>query len=335
MHPELLEIPLIHITVKTYGVMMVIGFLFAVYVIRRLSRRITTDPNLITNGALYCLIAGVVGARVFYVLHYFDQFAKQPLAVFAIWQGGIELVGGVLCAVLVVFLYLWLQKLPIRQYLDILAVGLMVALIFGRIGCLWNGCCWGKPTNLPWGIRFPYGSFTYLSQVRANPARHRAEPYLDLPDEFFSSFYTEEGATKFLKPYEELTDEQQDMVDNGPYRCLRVHPTQLYSSALAGIQALILYLFWRRAQRATQAGKGTKFLTKPGSTFALMFILYGIVRFFVEFVRDDNPFEYAWWAIYRGGTASQNIVGIYLFLFGIILMVIFQRIGPKSTAPKS
>ena len=55
-----------------------------------------------------------------------------------------------------------------------------------------------------------------------------------------------------------------------------------------------------------------------------MFILYGIARFFLEFVRDDNPFEYGWWAIYRGGTVSQNL-GIYMAISGLVLMAIFHR----------
>jgi prolipoprotein diacylglyceryltransferase len=58
-----------------------------------------------------------------------------------------------------------------------------------------------------------------------------------------------------------------------------------------------------------------------------MFIFYGISRFFMEFLRDDNPFEYGWWAIYKGGTVSQNL-GIYMTIFGVVLAVIFQVMKP-------
>ena len=74
MYPELFELPFFHVTVKSYGLMMVIGFMAAVTVIRRLSRSFTPDPQLITNAALYSLIGGVVGARLFYVIHYFGDF---------------------------------------------------------------------------------------------------------------------------------------------------------------------------------------------------------------------------------------------------------------------
>lgn len=320
MHPKLFEIPFIHLTVKSYGTMMVIAFLVAISLIRRLSRNITPDPQHITNAALYSLIAGVVGARLFYVIHHFNRFQERPLSVFAIWKGGLELLGGVLLAIAVITFYCRHHKLPVRRYLDILAIGLMLALAFGRIGCFLRGCCFGKPTNLPWAVRFPYGSDAYSSQVSPNPERNRPEPQLKLPEEFFGYYYEKGKRFYGLKPYKDLTPEQKYMVDKGLFRCLPVHPTQLYSSVNGGILALILYLFWRKTQKT---GKGL--FSKPGQIFSLMFILYGTTRFFIEFLRDDNPFEF------DGLTISQNI-GIAMAVFGVLLMAIFKRM--KTQQPK-
>jgi phosphatidylglycerol:prolipoprotein diacylglycerol transferase len=317
MHPELFRIPFTTLTVKSYGLMLVIGFLAAVHIIRRLSRNITPDPNMITNASLYSLVVGVIGARVFYVIHYFDSFRGNLWSVFAIWEGGLELLGGVLGAILAIVLYLRYHKLPVRQYLDILVIGLMLTLAFGRIGCFLNGCCFGKPADLPWAVRFPYRSHAYINQTEPNPTRNRPVPQLKLPGDFFDA-----GT---LKTFDKLSPEQKEMVTIGPYRCLPVHPTQIYSSLDATILTVLLYLFWKRAQNARQSQNTSKFLTKPGGTFALMFILYGFVRFFEEFFRDDNPFEYGWWIIYKGGTISQNI-GIYMIVSGIILMFIFQKL---------
>jgi prolipoprotein diacylglyceryltransferase len=111
---------------------------------------------------------------------------------------------------------------------------------------------------------------------------------------------------------------------------LPVHPTELYSSANGAVLCLILYLFWKRAQKAIKSAKPGKLFTKPGCTFGLMFILYGTTRFFIEFIRDDNPFEYGWWAIYKGATVSQNI-SIYMIIFGLILMLMFQRMKTQQT----
>lgn len=352
MYPELFELPFIHLTVKSYGLMMVIGFLSAIFIIRRLSRDITPNPQYITNAALYSLIAGVAGARLFYVIHYFGQFKERPIEVFYIWQGGLELLGGVILAITVIFFYLWYHKLPIRQYLDILAIGLMLALVFGRIGCFLNGCCFGRPTELPWAVRFPYNSFAYRSQIKPDADRNRYQPYVELSDDFFAfrsletqdlwkerdDFYKDvEPNQRYkwvedLKPETMLTPQQkQQLKETDKLRSLPVHPTELYSSAAGAVLCLILYLFWKRAQKAVKSAKPDRLLVKPGSTFALMFIVYGIARFFIEFLRDDNPFEHGWWAIYKGGTVSQNI-GIYMVIFGLVLMLVFQRI--KTQQPK-
>ena len=322
MHPELIKIPYLDVTVKSYGLMMVIGFLAAVTVIRLLSRRFTQDPQHITNAALYSLIAGVVGARVFFVVHYFEQFRDDPLRVFAIWEGGLELLGGVLLAIAVILLYIKYHKLPLRHYLDTLAVGLMMALVFGRIGCFLNGCCYGRPTELPWGIRFPYGSFAYRSQVRPDPERGRSEAHLALPDDYFGYQTEEMEYSPDLKPWELLTPEQKQAVREGPYRCRPVHPTQFYTSGAAALCCLILYGVWRRSQRAEEQGRH-RFLTKPGSVFSLMFILYGVMRFTMELLRDDNPHEMGWL------TVSQ-LIGIALVSLGAMLLVFYSRVAPET-----
>jgi phosphatidylglycerol:prolipoprotein diacylglycerol transferase len=317
MYPELIEIPFIHQTVKSYGMMMVIGFLACVSLIRHLSRDFTPDPQHITNASLYSLVGGIFGARLFFVIHYFDEFKSNPLEVFAIWQGGLELAGGVVAAIIVILLYMWYYRLPIRRYLDVLAMGLMLALVFGRIGCFLNGCCYGKPTKLPWGVRFPYSSFAYISQINADLERNRPEPQLPLPKEQYFDYLGTNGKW-YPKHYEDLTIKQKNEVSEGKYRCLPVHPTQLYSSGMAAFWCLILYLFWRRAKNAEITGRSGKFFTKPGYTFALMFIVYGTTRFLIEYLRDDNPFEF------DGLTISQ-IISIGMFVFGVFLMVIFKK----------
>ncbi len=325
MYPELFEIPFIHVTVKSYGLMLVIGFLAAVSLIGRLSRRFTPDPQLITNAALYSLVGGVVGACLFFVIHYFDKFRAYPMEVFYIWQGGLELLGGVVAAIGVILFYLVYHKLPVRRYLDVLAVGLMAALAFGRIGCFLNGCCYGRPTDLPWGVRFPYNSFAYISQVNADPERNRPDPQLELPRESYLGYVGENGKW-YPKPYSDLTEKQKEEVTAGPYRCLPIHPTQLYSSALAAFWCLLLYLFRRRSQRAELLESPGRLFTKPGCTFALMLIVYGLTRFSMEFIRDDNPFEF------DGLTISQNLA-LAMISLGVILMAVFQKMRAKVVVP--
>ncbi len=327
MFPKLFELPFIHLTIWTYGPMLVIGFLAAVFLLRKLARRVHQNPDHVTNVALYALIAGIIGARLFYVVHHFSQFRGDPWwSVFAVWQGGLEFVGGLMLAILAVLIYLLRHGLSVRLYLDMLAVGLMLALSFGRIGCFLRGCCFGIPTQAACAVCFPYDSPAFQSQVRPNFDRKRFEPQLELPAEFFGyssedskTWFPVDEAAKFranLKPLGLLTEQQRYDVTKGKYRCLPVHPAQLYSSASALLLCAILFLFWQRFG-----------LRWPGCTFGLMFVLYGFSRFWLEFVRDDNPFE-DWWLLPNHWTVSQNL-GICITISGLVLIVFFAKIRPK------
>ncbi len=323
MYPRLFEIPLIPLTIGTFGPMMVLGFLAALFLMRRLSRRANLDPVIMTSAALYSLIAGVVGARVFFVAHHFDQFRGNLLDILATWRGGLEFLGGVIVATGLLLIYLRYHKLPVRRYLDIIVIGLMMGLAFGRIGCFLNGDCFGKPTPLPWGVRFPYGSFVYINQINPNPKRNRAVPHLHLPQAEFLSIYDEQGKW-YPKPLEDLTETQRYEVTRGRYRCLAVHPSQLYSSANALLLCFILYLFWRKSLSRADSDNAPKKLTRPGSITALMLILYGFTRFLLERIRDDNPYE-------LGSLTISQILGVVMIISGIALLVLLPYM--KSDAP--
>jgi phosphatidylglycerol:prolipoprotein diacylglycerol transferase len=312
MYQELFTIPFTSWTVKGYGTMMVLGFLAASFLMQRLSKRDGLDPAVITNAALYSLIAGVIGARIFFVLHHAREFKGEFLKVFEIWNGGLEFLGGVILAIAFLCVYLKRAKVPIRRTLDIMAMGLMLALAFGRMGCILNGCCWGKPTELPWGIEFPYGSFAYTSQINANPERGRETPHLDIPHQEYC-YHSEFDDVWYPRPIEELTDAQKEEVTHGQYQCLPVHPSQAYASLSALLISGVLYGLWRRSRT-----KPDTLFGRSGMGFGLMFVLYGLARFLLELTRDDNPFEWAFL------TVSQ-IIGIGMMAAGAILMVVFAR----------
>jgi phosphatidylglycerol:prolipoprotein diacylglycerol transferase len=169
---------------------------------------------------------------------------------------------------------------------------------------------------VPWAIRFPYGSDAYLSQINPDPKRNRSEPQLELPVEYFGYYEKDGHIYTNIKPKQELTAEQLELVEHGPYRCLPVHPTQLYSSANGALLSLLLFLFWKRSLK--HKADSNKLLSKDGCTFALMLIFNGLSRFLLEFLRDDNPFEF------DNLTVSQNI-GIAMVICGILLMVVFEK----------
>ena len=334
MFRELFQIPFTHLTVKSYGTMVVIGLIAAIILLRRFAKFLGHNPEHVTNAAVYSVISGIVGARIFYVIHYYDQFRGDFLRVFAVWTGGLELLGGVFAAFIVILIYLKIHKLPILDYLDVLAIALLLALSFGRVGCFLNGCCFGKPTSCSLGIVFPYDSPPYESQVFPDENRNRPQARLDLPAEYYGNidehghWLASDEEHKFyfpLKPRDMLNDRQlRDVARDGKYHAHPVHPTQLYTSAMALFWWMVLFFFWKRY------GKGQKDISKrrrfanPGCTFGVMFVLYGLTRFMIEYVRDDNPFETAWWTLYKGGTISQNI-SLVMIIIGIVSWIVFSR----------
>ncbi len=142
--------------------MLMIGFLGGTWWAARRALRVKCDPDFVINMGFVALIASVIGARVFYVLHYWDtHFAGRGLwAAVDITQGGMEFYGGFLGGVFALLAYMLIKRAPIRLYLDIVAPSIMFGMGVTRIGCFLNGCCWGAacPAAVPWSVRFPYAS---------------------------------------------------------------------------------------------------------------------------------------------------------------------------------
>jgi phosphatidylglycerol:prolipoprotein diacylglycerol transferase len=169
MHPELFSLPG-GFTIKTYGFCLMIGFLSAVWLAMRRAARVKADPDRVLDISFFCLLFGVGGARAFYVIHYwtpqFSDASNRFLAVIDITGGGLEFVGGFIGATVAVVLYGVLKKFSLRLYLDIMAPGAMWGLAFGRLGCFFNGCCFGGVCEMPpthearyaWAVHFPFAS---------------------------------------------------------------------------------------------------------------------------------------------------------------------------------
>ncbi len=167
MRHVLFEVPGLGWDVPGYGVALMIGFLLSVWWAARRAERSGANPDIVLNCGFIALLGGVVGARAMYVLHYWEQFAGRSNLLWAlidVRKGGLEVYGGVLAVMVVVFVYLWRSKLSIRWYLDIMVPSAALGMGLGRIGCFLNGCCYGGVCDLPWAVRFPYGSSAAVQQ---------------------------------------------------------------------------------------------------------------------------------------------------------------------------
>lgn len=148
------------LTIHWYGVMVALGFLAGLWTASRRGLRERIAAEKILDLGPWLILGTVVGARALYVATYWqDQFAGKPFSeVFMIQRGGLVFYGGLMGATLAAVVYLRVKKLPLWKVADILAPSIALGSVFGRIGCLLNGCCYGRACSLPWAISFPPGN---------------------------------------------------------------------------------------------------------------------------------------------------------------------------------
>lgn len=143
--------------IRWYGVMMALGFAAGLWTATRRARRVNVSGDIISDVTLWLLFGSIAGARTVYVATYWRQeFAGQPLSeIFMIQHGGLVFYGGLIGAAIAGIGYLTWKKLPVWKIADILAPSIALGSVFGRIGCLLNGCCYGRACDLPWAISYP------------------------------------------------------------------------------------------------------------------------------------------------------------------------------------
>ena len=154
MFPKLISIGSFYI--PTYGVLVALGFLAGLGITMRLARRMGLPQDKITNLAIYCVMAGIAGAKLFMFLFDFGDYLRNPGQILTLetLQAAGVFHGGFLAALLVGIFYLRKQHLPVLGTMDVFAPGLAIGQAIGRLGCFAAGCCWGRECSLPWGVRF-------------------------------------------------------------------------------------------------------------------------------------------------------------------------------------
>ncbi len=150
MYPLLLKFG--PISIHTYGLMVALGFFAALSVVRKLAPASGLDPEQSADSAFWLLVVGFIGARALFVATQFEDFASDPLSVFKIWEGGLVFFGGPLVAIPWSIWWFRRNKVSFWKSIDIYLPALTIAHALGRLGCLAAGCCYGRPTELPWGI---------------------------------------------------------------------------------------------------------------------------------------------------------------------------------------
>jgi phosphatidylglycerol:prolipoprotein diacylglycerol transferase len=172
MAPILLKIPLTipfyghtEIPVYGYGVLLVLAFVSATWLAWWRCKREGLDPDLVPDLAFWIFLFGLIGARLFYCIEYWGLDIHNLFEALQYWKGGIVYYGGVIGGVVGFFAYWRFHPFPVRPYVDAVAPSIAVGTFFGRLGCFFNGCCFGDPCRLPWAVSFPAHSPAWDHQV--------------------------------------------------------------------------------------------------------------------------------------------------------------------------
>lgn len=141
--------------IYSYGLMLAIAVAVGLFGALKLARIEGCEEDLIYELTIVMVVCGILGARLFYVVFYApDYFAANPWAVLDLRTGGLVFYGGLLGGLLGGLGYIVKKRLSFWNLADIFAPFLALGYSIARIGCFLNGCCYGKPTELPWGVVF-------------------------------------------------------------------------------------------------------------------------------------------------------------------------------------
>ena len=152
MYPELFSLG--PVTVYSYGVLLATSYLIGLWLAMRRAKAWGLDANRVLDLGIYIIIAALIGAKLLLLVVDFDQFRRSPADLLSLARSGGVFYGGLILAVLVAFWYVHRHRLPLWTTCDVFAPGIALGHVTGRLGCLAAGCCYGRPTALPWGITF-------------------------------------------------------------------------------------------------------------------------------------------------------------------------------------
>ena len=214
-------------SLPTYGLLVALAFLTALWMASLFAKEKGINSEKVVYLGVYCALVGMLGAKVM-MIALDPEYRAHPMEIFtlATLQSAGIFFGGFVLALIFAYFYMRAQGLPVLATADIFAPGLALGHGIGRLGCFAAGCCWGRPTHLPWAV-----TFNNTDATTGVP--------LGVP----------------------------------------LHPTQLYEAFAEGLICLVLLHRMKRVHR-------------DGLIIGMYLLLYGIVRFGVEFLRmhdASNP----------------------------------------------
>ena len=152
MYPRLFELG--PVTVYTYGVLLAAAYLLGLRLAMVRAKARGLDANRVLDLGIYIIISALIGAKLLLFLTDAEMFVENPRELLTLARSGGVFYGGRILAVAVALVYIRRIGLPLWTTCDVFAPGIALGHVVGRFGCLFAGCCFGKPTTMPWGITF-------------------------------------------------------------------------------------------------------------------------------------------------------------------------------------
>jgi len=153
--------------VPDYAFMQTVAILLGIFITIKEAEKKGLDLKKVFYSSLIIIISAAVSSRVFVIIQNFENYSKDILSIFYFWKGGTASTGAYIGGFIALILLTKFYKIPVKRFLDCIAIPVSAAIFFGRIGCFLNGCCYGKISGLPWAMHFPEGSGPYYDQLQS------------------------------------------------------------------------------------------------------------------------------------------------------------------------
>ena len=162
MHPRLFTVPAFDLfgsshgpySLHTYGVLLAVAFLLALWLASVRARQAGLDAQRVTDLGVWALLAGLAGAKLLLLAVDWRYYSSNPRELLSIFQSGGVFYGGLVAGSIAAVIYLRRHALPGWLTADVLAPAVLLGQAVGRLGCLAAGCCWGRATQLPWAVTY-------------------------------------------------------------------------------------------------------------------------------------------------------------------------------------
>ena len=134
--------------IRWYAILILTGFLIGMYLIKKESKRLNMNINVIMDLCFYLVLVSIIGARIYYCIFEFSNYKDNPIDIFKIWEGGLAIHGGIIAGIIFIYFYSRKHKLNILKITDIIAPSLILGQAIGRWGNFFNGEAFGPATTI-------------------------------------------------------------------------------------------------------------------------------------------------------------------------------------------